>query len=250
MVKRYLVKVIFITLLIIPIGYIEGDNTTYLELGEKEEYKGNFGLAIDYYNKAINGKEKNAYIYSKIGKIYEDKLDNDKKALDIYERGIEQFPKDFELNLYAMYLLFKFDRDHEGLMKYTLLSKIRNKQDIYMFPRHFLAKIRDEMDDVEFLSFCKKYLEVNSTDSILRRYLASIYFNNGDALNAANEYEILLKENRELESIYFNLGVCYFKLNKYELALEYLNKAKEYDYLPASYIQKKIDEINKMINVK
>ena len=106
MVKRYLIKVVFIILLFVPIGCIEGNNTAYLELGEKEEQKGNFGLALDYYNKAIKGKEKSAYIYSKVGKIYEEKLDNDKKALDIYEKGLEQFPKDFDLNLYAMHLLF------------------------------------------------------------------------------------------------------------------------------------------------
>jgi tetratricopeptide (TPR) repeat protein len=249
-VKINLIKIINATLLIIFfVGSINAQVIDLMQLAEKEERKGNFGMALDYYKKALEDK-KQPFLYIKIGRIYEENIRNNVKALEIYKNGLEKFPMDFYLNVAAMQLIFEFDQIDEGINKYIFLSKIKNQNARYTFPSYFLYRYKDKIGDVEFISFCQKYLKINPADFELRNYLAEKYLDKGDTVNAINELEILIKEkdNYHLQSDYFNLGICYCKINKYNDALEYLQKAIELEEgMPKRLIQKQIDAIKEKI---
>lgn len=245
-VKNNLIKIINATLIIIFfVGSISAQVIDLMQLAEKEEQKGNFGIALDYYKKALEDK-KLPFLYIKIGKNYEEKIRDNVKALEIYKNGLEKFPMDFYLNVASMQLMFQFDQIDEGIDKYIFLSKIKNQNDRYTFPSYFLYCYKEKIGDEEFKSFCHKYLKINPSDFELRNYLVEKYIDKGDIVNAINELEILIKEkdNYHLQSNYFNLGICYCKINKYNEALEYLQKAIELEEgMPKRLIQKQIDAI-------
>ncbi|MBN1187953.1 MAG: tetratricopeptide repeat protein [Bacteroidales bacterium] len=248
-ISRYLIKVISAIIIISFWGSLNAQTNNLIELGALEEQKSNYGLAIDYYKKALE-KNNNPSLYIKIGNIFEENFKDNDKALDVYKKGLDQFPMNFDLNTATMRLLLINDQIDEGIEKYIFLSKINKQNKRYVFPSYFLYQYKNLIAEGDFLSFCQKYIKINPSDFVLRNFLADEYFNKGDFINAIKELEILIKEkdNYYLPFNFFNLGICYYKIMKYEEALEYFNKAKQIEGgMPKEFIENKIDAITEKL---
>jgi tetratricopeptide (TPR) repeat protein len=82
-------------------------------------------------------------------------------------------------------------------------------------------------DSVKIIEFCRKYLDMNPTDNILREKLAEAYKKQKDYELAEKKFSILLDQGEHYGTIYFNLGICNYHIEKYEDSLLNLKKAKD-----------------------
>lgn len=237
----------FLIFLVGSVGYSEAKSV--IGKGYNEESKGNFGTAVEFYEKGLRENPDNLLLYFKIGQIYKEKLQNYKKAIKIYESGLEHFPKNFELNVYLMQAFFDIGENERGNEMYKIASKFRGKNDMYFYPREVAYKLQKELTQKQFIEFCNSLLKLNPTDVVLREMLSIIYINTGNVLKAKEHLEALLEYEKEEGFIFFNLGLCYYNLNQYKKAYQLLLKARELGYnFPEQYIEgvkNKIDEENR-----
>ncbi len=217
----------------------------YEKMGKVEESRGNYGKAIKYYKKALSNDDSTARLYLKIGNVYKLNMHDEKKALTTYLKGIEYFPNNYDLNLFAMQLFFKLDDVQNGFVYYKKCSSIKSDFGIHSIPYSIVLKLEKEKSKNEFVDFCVKTLILNPADNNLRRELARYYFNNGDALNAKKEYEALIKYGDRRGGVYLSLGLCNYNLGEYYEAIDNLEIAKN---LGVEYAEKNIKTIKEKIS--
>ena len=210
------------------------------------EKKGKFQAAIREYEKAINIAPHLVDVYGSIGYIYQYKLMKNRKAIEIYLKGLELDPNNYGLNLNIMYAYFDQGDLKNAIKHYEVLSKIRTDNDRYSFPRDTAQKLTKDMKKQDVVDFCKKYLAMNPTDIILREILVAVYKDREEYKNAEAELHDILKYGYETGSVYFDLGTCNYHFGHYQKSLEFFLKAKELGaYIPQSFfdkVHKKIKE--------
>lgn len=210
----------------------------YTAKGEMEEKNGNYGNAIKYYKRALSKQPKNIQLYYKIGKLYDQKLLDDKEALKIYLEGVEQFPNDFDLNVYTMQIYFELDEEESGLRFYDKIAKLRGPSDSYYLPRKIIERYKQKLGKEELEIFCKNLITKNPSDIIVRDALAKLYMNEGKALEARTELEAIVSYNGGDGYVYFDLALCNFNLGEYKKALSQFEKAEDLGVkVPPKYIE-------------
>lgn len=215
--------------------------------GSLAEKRGEYEVAIQEYKNEIAKNPNFIELYISIGNIYRFKLKNTSKAIQIYLCGLEVAPNSFDLNLNIMYCHFEQGDFNKGIKHYNILAYLRGEKDNYSFPRDMLEIEFKEMDQVEQLNFCNKYLTINPTDIILREILAKKYIEEKDYKNAKMHYEAMIQYGVETGFNYFSLGVCDYYLENYQNSLKSFLKAKELgSYIPQSYF----DMLDKKINLE
>jgi tetratricopeptide (TPR) repeat protein len=138
-----------------------------------------------------------------------------------------------------MYAYFDEDRLTEGIERYAIISRLSEKNKIYSFPRDLIHKLTQGMEPNEIQDFCKKYLKINPTDTILRGFLAEIFMNRGSYELARAELEDMLKCGHRTAYVFFDLGTCYYHLGSYGKSLECFAKARQLGaYVPQEYFEK------------
>ncbi|MCP3872016.1 MAG: tetratricopeptide repeat protein [Desulfobacteraceae bacterium] len=144
------------------------------------------------------------------------------------------------------------DEIETGIIIYEKLSAINKKNIPYFFPAKIADKITIDMTANEKINFYCKYLDINSSDLVLKNMLTDLFFENKNYRKAQEGYLSILKQQKESESsaIYFKLGICEYHLGHFEAALKYFKKAKRMGHnVPKSYI-KMIHEKVKMRKIR
>lgn len=216
------------------------DWTIHIIKGSELQEQGKYVEAVREYTKAININPDIIEAYGSIGYIYQYELLEYDNAIDTYLKGLRHAPNDFSLNMNLMYLYFKMGKLEKGIIIYKKLATINRKNISYFIPEEIADKITKDMTVNEKINFCRKYLDINSSDLILRSMLADLFFESKSYAKAQNEYLSVLKQQKESESgiTYFKLGVCEYYLSNFEVALGYLEKAKQLGQnVPVSYIE-------------
>jgi tetratricopeptide (TPR) repeat protein len=114
---------LFLSIFLSTIVHANGlDN---IKNGYIEELKGNYLQAISEYEKALEYNPNMAELYISIGNIYNNKLNDEEKARQIYLKGLKAIPSDFALNLNIMHLYFARNDYENGIKHYEILSTIR-----------------------------------------------------------------------------------------------------------------------------
>ncbi len=251
MTKRYLIMSIMCLVFFVSStkAYTYVDEWTYIEKGSRLEEEKRFVEAIFEYNNALKYKPTKIDLYIKIGNLYERKLGDLVNAIKIYEEGLKIEPNNYLLNYNLMYAVFKAKGVSEGIKQYELLSTMRSDTEVFVFPKKDLESLKANMTQEELKEFCKKYLLINPSDTVLREKLLKIYKKNNDYINARHELKELIKWGKSSSFFLFDLGVCSYHVGDYKEALNYLTKAKDQgESVPELYfdlINKKLQETNR-----
>jgi tetratricopeptide (TPR) repeat protein len=220
----------------------------YLITGSLAEKINWYSMAISQYEKAIALNPRDTNLYISVGNIYQCKLNDKRRAIDLYKRGLSYTPTDYGMNLNIMYAYFDTNDFDKAIEHYIVLSKI-DGESFHNFPRDALKKIFIKYNKEEVIIFCKKYLTINPGDIILREKLSEIYMDRKDYKKARPEYEAILKYSRKYDnvgSIYFSLAVCDYYLGSYKSSYEYLDKAKELgESVPDQYFEMVREKLKK-----
>ncbi len=202
--------------------------------------------AIEEYEKAIKIAPDFIEAYSSLGYIYQYDLKNLYKAIEIYLKGLKHSPDNYGLNLNLMHAYFELGDLENGVKQYEVLAKIRPDNKRYYFPRKIIQKIIFNFTEEDKYNFCKRYLALNPTDTILREILIDIYKSRKDYKNAENELQNQLKYDEPSGSVYFDLGTCNYHLGNYENSLKFFKRAEELGvYVPQAFFDKLHLEIAK-----
>lgn len=206
--------------------------------GELEEENGNYGKAINLYEGALEKDPKNAYLYYKIGNLYDKKLSKKKKALDIYLQGIRYFPKDFGLNVNLMNLYFSMGKISEGIAQYRAIAKVKKDPEIFVFPRNSLHQLQKDLSEKEQIEFITELISINPSDKILREELANIFISRKETNKAIDQLESIIEFEKNDGRIYLALGMMYYQSDMYQKAYNSFLKAKELGAnVPPQYVE-------------
>ena len=222
-----------------------GESGYYLLLASGDQFlkHGMVQKAIIEYEKAIDKNPELAYAYLSLGHLYQYKLKNNPKAIQVYSEGLQQAPNEYSLNLNIMYAYFDEGNLEKGINHYKTLSDLRPEKETYSFPRKVINIITADMKDDEIINFCKNYLSINPSDCMLREKLADIYKGRQEYGKAKKQLEAILRSTNHVSaSILFDLGTCYYNLGDLQEALEYFKKAKDMGAWVPEEIFKKIRE--------
>lgn len=218
----------------------------YEHLGKGDLFRkqGKLQEAKREYEKEISENPHLVDAYHSLGYLYQHELKNVQKAIEVYLKGLKIEPNNYGLNLNIMYAYFNQGDINNGIKHYKLLANIRPENRRYSFSRKIIYKILKDMSEEEILIFCKKYLLMNPTDTMLREILVDIYKEQRDYKKAEFELKMMLKYGRKSSSVYFDLGTCNYNLGRPKKALEYFLLAKQLGaYVPKEFLEKLHKEI-------
>lgn len=152
------------------------DSSIFLKLAQGQEYEklGKYQEALAEYESAMREDPINKHVYMSLGYIYQYELNDKKKAIEFYKKGIDYAPNDYGMSFNLMYAYFDIGDFDSAMRLYERLSSMQHKHS-HTFPRDTLSKIFLNMNEDEVISFCKKFLAINPSDSILREKLSKLY---------------------------------------------------------------------------
>lgn len=202
------------------------DEYGYIKKGDLAEKEGNFILALEQYNKALEIAPKKDWIYLRIGKIYREKIGDYETAIEIYRDGLEYLPLNFEINRALMYTYFEAGKIKEGMETYEKLAEINIENKKFSLPREVFEKFKENISETALFELSNKYLSLNPTDIILREFVSHYLYKEKKYHEAINNYELLLGYSSNRGPIFFSLALCYYNLQNYDEALKYFKKAE------------------------
>ena len=236
---------LFCTFIVEAVEYDHiGRGTFYLKQGKVKK-------AIKEFEKEIEENPHLVDAYLTLGNLYQFKLKDNQKAIEVYLKGLKQSPIDYDLNLNIMYVYFDQEEIYDGFKHYVILANVRSENDSFSFPREILHELLKKKEQREKIDFCNEYLAMNPTDIILRETLADIYKSQKDYKKAESELMTILEQSKNspdvyLAYIYFDLGTCNYNLGYLHKALEYFSRAKELGAdVPQEFFSKLHKEIDK-----
>lgn len=246
--NKFILSLLFSASILFPAVVCADELSILFKLAQGQEFEksGKYQEAIEVYEKAMREDPRNAHVYMSIGHIYQYKLNDKKKAIEFYKRGLAYAPNDHGMSLNIMYAYFDVGDFDNAIKTYKMLSKM-DHESFHSFPRDALNEIIVNMSDEKVIDFCKKYLSINSKDIILREKLSDVYMKRKEYEKARAEYDDRLKSGREKYSvgrIYFSLAVCDYYLGQYQNSLDYFTKAKDLgQYVPDQYFEMILEKI-------
>jgi len=243
-------KRIFIAL--VTILFFSCNEMYYIGLGDKALENGDIAKAKKYYEKAIGINKESDIPYQQLGYLYQYKIYNIDSAIVFYNTGLKLNPYNYSINYNIMYAYFNIGEIDKGINQYIILSRISSDNDIYYFPLNIIDTLLVDLNLVDRIKFCNKYLEINNTDMNLRKRLIDIYKNIQDYSSLEKELikylDYLPNDVKEYKNekgeIYFKIGFCNFKMKNYDKSLEYFKLAETHGIsVPVEFY----NEVNKKI---
>ena len=238
--KKIILSFLILAIFLISVCVCADEVSSLLNIAQGQEYEksARFQEAIAEYEKALQENPRSRHAYMSLGHIYQYQLNDKKKAISYYEKGLAYTPNDFGMSLNCMYAYFDVDDFDNAMRIYEMLSSMDHRF-VHTFPRDALNKIFRNMNEQEVINFCKKYLSINPGDNILREKLSEIYMEKKDYYRARPEFEARLNYSKETDNvgpIYFGLAMCDYYLGQYQNSMDYLKKAKAAgEYVPDQY---------------
>ena len=222
--------------------------------------EGKYKKAKEAFNESIKSEYKIEDSYMYIGIInYEE--ENFEEAVNSFSEVVKNnnckayYFRACSLYRLEKYILALYDLDNAVKLNNAYGSAYDKRAEIklYMSIKNNDEKMKNEAKEdiqsalkyktydssiIKFLIILDCKADINYFDNIKINdddiyYMAVYYFIN-DRSNEAKEYfikylEIKGEDYKEKDKIYYNISVCLYKLMKYAEALEYLEKAIEYD---------------------
>ncbi|MEJ2629244.1 MAG: tetratricopeptide repeat protein [bacterium] len=251
-INLYYVLILLVILLINCLQRREMNYLAHIAQGDKLRNKGEYQKAKIQYEKAIKINPYSKDAYRHLGTLYQYQLENNKKAIEIFLKGLEYAPDDFGLNLNLMYAYMNQGELDNALYRYKKLAEIRSENQKYSFPKQALEKLFRDMKESEIINFCHKYLLINPTDLRLHETLASIYKRSLDYENWEKQVKAVLKYHyteQAKKGYYFDLASIYAHYEQYQKALKYFELSKQAGFpVPQEIfddLDQKIQEKNK-----
>lgn len=226
------------------------DPSIFLKLAQGQQYEkiGKYQEALAEYESAMREDPRNEHVYMSLGLIYQYKLNDKKKAIEFYKKGIGYAPNNYGMSLNLMYAYFDVGDFGNAVRLYEQVSNMQHKS-LHTFPKDALRTIFLNMNEEEVICFCKNFLSINPGDSILREKLSELYIERKDYKNARPQFEARLKYSRTTDNLgptYFGLAVCDYYLEQYLSSIDYLDKAKAAgEYVPDQYFEMVREKISK-----
>ena len=147
--------VVCIILFLLSFPLSANESLLYLRKGSQAEMHGKFEEALNEYKKALDKNPNLVSLYNTIGHIYSSKLKDNKKAIEIYLKGLEIFPNDFFLTLnimktyfYVVIIFFFFivqlhSTDKSEKNSLPTLQKPQSNSDIWLDVNRFRGVFRN-----------------------------------------------------------------------------------------------------------
>ena len=231
-------KFIILSIFLFWVGSVSANGWDYIAKGSQLLKMGKEEKAILEFEKALDVKPSMIEAYQKIGYVYQYKIKDYQKAIQFYLKGLKYKPDNYQLNLNLMYAFFEVNQIEKALETYEKAAKIRPENKRFSFPIDKLKILFKGMDVNNKIQFCKEKLELNPTDTSIRKSLADIYLERKSYQKAKNQYEALITYGGDSGNTYYGLGITNFYLEEYSSAFDYLKKAKELgEYVPDQYFE-------------
>jgi len=186
--------------------------------------KGEFEIAIELFNQAIELNASNSQFYYNLGLAYV-KIKQYDKAVDNFKEALAFNPKDIDAvhNLGIAYSLksqynFAIQSYKKAISLKPNDHEIHNNLGISYFS---MGLYNDAIE-----SFAKSF-ELNGQSLQAVSNLAFAYYTNEQYKQAEEKFLYAITLNNEDEELFYNLGNVYLKLKKNELAEENFNKSLE-----------------------
>lgn len=194
----------------------------YLGLGQKEEAKMQFDMALSYYEKALVNEEEPYWIYQEMIWIAH-KCGDSRKKLEYLDRAVNYKEKD-------LWLMYHYARTYSDLYKHTeaieacdfCIANGEDGKEMLDLKAWNLGRVGKEQEALDILLESIAQFgedewtsgEIGWNYAQLKDYVQStIYFEKACSVNKKNPMHISM------------LGWCYLRQNEFKKALSYLKRA-------------------------